>query len=70
MLPSVKEIEVEIGEDGYNALLDMGLLISVSADVAFRKQDYGEMISLVHKHFEGEETLTAASFVTSLTPPA
>jgi selenocysteine-specific elongation factor len=60
--PPVKEIEVEIGEDGYNALLDMGLLISVSADVAFRKQDFGEMISLVHKHFEGEETLTAAQF--------
>jgi len=38
--PSVKDCQVEVGEELLNALIESGELISVSADVIFRKQDY------------------------------
>jgi selenocysteine-specific elongation factor len=60
--PSVKEVQGEIGEDGYSALVDLGWLTPVSAEVAFRKEDYDQMVGLVRAHFEREETLTAAQF--------
>lgn len=60
--PTVKEVQVEIGEDGYNALVDLGWLYPVSAEVVFRKQDYEQMSTLVREHFGREEMLTAAQF--------
>ena len=60
--PSVKESQAEVGEDVYEALVGQGELFPVSADVVFRKQDYQQMVALVQKHFEREETLTAAQF--------
>ena len=60
--PSVKEAQAETGEDVYQALLDQGTLIQVSADVAFRKQDYDEMLREVRQHFTREATLTVAQF--------
>ena len=38
--PSVKDCQVEVGEELLDALIESGELISVSADVIFRKQDY------------------------------
>lgn len=60
--PSVKEAQAEAGEDVYEALVGLGELFPVSADVVFRKQDYQQMVALVYRHFEREETLTAAQF--------
>jgi selenocysteine-specific elongation factor len=60
--PTVKESQTEVGEDIFAALLDLGSLVAVSPDVAFRKQDYDQMISLVRNHFAAEATLTAAQF--------
>lgn len=60
--PSIKESQAEVGEDVYEALVGQGALFPVSADVVFRKQDYQQMVALVQKHFEREETLTAAQF--------
>ncbi len=60
--PSVKEAQAEIGEDVYQAAIDTGRLVQVSADVVFRQQDYAEMLRQVGEHFAGESTLTAAQF--------
>jgi selenocysteine-specific elongation factor len=45
--PGVKECREEIGEEVLNALIDMGELVPVSADVLFRKPDYDSMIASV-----------------------
>ena len=60
--PSVKEAQADVGEEVYQALVDLGELAPVSADVVFRKQDYDRLIELVREHFEREATLTAAQF--------
>jgi selenocysteine-specific elongation factor len=60
--PSIKESQAAVGEDVYEALVGLGVLYPVSAEVVFRAQDYQEMVALVRRHFETEETLTAAQF--------
>lgn len=58
--PSVKEAQTEVGEDVYQALLEMGNLVQVSSEVVFRKEDYDNLVSLVNEHFAKEPTLTVA----------
>ena len=56
--PSVKECQQELGEDVFQALLDLNLLVQVSPEVVFRMQDYEVLIARVRAHFETEPTLT------------
>jgi selenocysteine-specific elongation factor len=58
--PTVKECQVEVGEDIYNALLELGELVSLSPEVVFRRQDYEEMIAEVRRVLQVKGTLTAA----------
>ena len=58
--PSVKEAQAEVGEDVYQALIEMGKLAQVSSEVVFRKEDYDSLIALVNEHFAKEPTLTVA----------
>jgi selenocysteine-specific elongation factor len=56
MPPSVKEARKAIGDVVYNALIDLGMLVPVSEEVVFRKEDYDRMVAeirgLLHKHHE------------------
>ena len=45
--PSVKETVADVGEDIYNALLDLGELYAVGQDVVFRKPVYEQMVEKV-----------------------
>jgi len=56
--PSVKECQQEVGEDLYQAALDLEMLVQVSPDVVFRKQDYQRLLEMVKAHFQREATLT------------
>jgi len=58
--PSVKEAQAEVGEDVYQALIELGRLTQVSPEVVFSKQDYDALIALIHEHFSQEATLTVA----------
>ncbi|HEX9018968.1 MAG TPA: SelB C-terminal domain-containing protein, partial [Anaerolineaceae bacterium] len=58
--PSIKDAQAEVGEDVFAALVDLGYLVSVSAEVAFRREDYDHMVAIVLEHFAREDTLTAA----------
>ncbi len=58
--PSVKEAQAEVGEDVYQALIEMGKLAQVSPEVVFRKEDYDGLIAMVNEHFMNEATLTVA----------
>ncbi len=60
--PTIKDAQAEVGEDVYQALVDLGKLVPVSSEVVFRRQDYERMIDLVREHFAREETLSAAQF--------
>ncbi len=46
--PSVKECQAEIGEDAFNALIEMGEFFTVSPDVVFLTKDYNEMVKIIH----------------------
>lgn len=43
--PSLKESQAEAGEDLVNALVELGELMPVSAEVVFRKADYDAMVA-------------------------
>lgn len=58
--PTVKECLAEVGEDIYTAMIDLGLLIPIPPDVAFRKQDYGRMLSEIIELLKSKGTITAA----------
>lgn len=45
--PSVREAQAEAGEDVVAALVEMGELVPVSAEVIFRKPDYDSMLAQV-----------------------
>ncbi len=58
--PSPKECQAEVGEDLYQALLDLGELVQVSPEAVFRKQDYATMIEQVKHLIQQNGGLTAA----------
>jgi selenocysteine-specific elongation factor len=60
--PSVKESQQAVGEEVYNALLDHGHLVQVSAEVVFEKSAYDRLVQGVRQHFLSEEEITVAQF--------
>lgn len=58
--PSVKECQSSVGEEVYQALLDGGKLIQVSADVVFSKEIYDRMLSDVKEVIQDSGSITAA----------
>jgi selenocysteine-specific elongation factor len=60
--PTIKDTQSEVGEEVYQALVDLNVLVPVSAEVAFHKQDYDKMVEMVRAHFAREDTITAAQF--------
>ena len=58
--PGVKEAQLEVGEELYNALIDLGLLTQVSNEVVFRTQDYEQMMSELQSIYKKQDLLTAA----------
>ena len=58
--PGIKECYSEAGEEVVNALIAREKLISVSADVVFRKQDYDLMVVEVRNFLEKNRSITLA----------
>jgi selenocysteine-specific elongation factor len=50
--PTVKECQSEAGEELFNALVDMGQLISASNEVVFRKQEYDLMVVKIRQKIQ------------------
>jgi selenocysteine-specific elongation factor len=57
--PPIKDVQAEVGEDLFNALVDLDYLMPVSSDVVFRRVDYDRMLADVQRLFEQHGTLTA-----------
>jgi selenocysteine-specific elongation factor len=49
-----------VGEDIYAAMVDLGMLLPVSAEVVFRKEDYERMVAEVRRLLAKQGTITAA----------
>jgi selenocysteine-specific elongation factor len=60
--PAIKECQTELGEDVYYALVDLGLLVPVAEDVAFRREDYEHMLAELRCHFGGAQGFSLAMF--------
>jgi selenocysteine-specific elongation factor len=58
--PSVKDAQAEVGEEVYYALCDLGKLLQVSPEVAFRTEDYEKMVVDITGLLETQGTLSAA----------
>lgn len=58
--PSVKECRADIGEDVYNALVELGQVKQLSADVVFRSEDYEEIIEKVRAFITENGQMTVA----------
>lgn len=58
--PSVKECQNQVGEQVYAALVDMSLLIQVSADVVFSQAGYENMVEGIKSLIRTNGEITAA----------
>lgn len=58
--PSIKDTKAELGEDVYNALVELDILVPVSAEVVFRREDYNRMVVELEDLFRSQGTLSAA----------
>lgn len=58
--PTLKECQAEVGEDVVAALIDLGRLVSVAAEVVFRAEDYERMLADVRSMIRQNGALTVA----------
>lgn len=58
--PSVKECLSSVGEEVYSYLVDEGILLPVSAEVVFRKEDYERMVQVIRARLQNQGEITAA----------
>jgi selenocysteine-specific elongation factor len=58
--PSIKECQAEVGEEILNALIEMGELTAVSAEVIFRTGDYQGMVKRIKGALQKSEKITLA----------
>jgi selenocysteine-specific elongation factor len=58
--PTVKQCEAEVGEEIFNALIELDQLVAVSLEVAFRKQDYDLMMEKIKETLETKGQISLA----------
>lgn len=58
--PTIKEMQAVAGEDEVNALVDLGELVQVSPEVAFRKTDYELLVEKVRGYTEKHGQISVA----------
>jgi len=60
--PPLKECQAQVGDEVTAYLLDQGILLQVSPEVVFRREDFDAMLAFVREHLQAHETLTVAEF--------
>jgi selenocysteine-specific elongation factor len=58
--PTVKECQAEVGEHVFAALIDTGQIILIHPEIAFRNEDYHQIVLEVRQLLEEHGTITAA----------
>jgi selenocysteine-specific elongation factor len=57
--PTVKDCHAEVGEEIFNAMVELGWLLPIPPDVVFRKQDYELMLAEIKKLLNQKQTISA-----------
>ncbi|MEW5830038.1 MAG: SelB C-terminal domain-containing protein, partial [Chloroflexota bacterium] len=58
--PSVKESQAAVGDEVFDALVELGQLVMVGQEVVFRREDYERMVAMVRGHIEKTGQITVA----------
>jgi len=58
--PSVKESQVDVGEEVFNALVELGQLKQLTPDVIFRAEDYDQMVTKVRTFINEKGQITVS----------
>jgi len=58
--PGVKECKAEVGEEIFNALVELNQIVVVSSEVVFRKQDYDLMVKRIKETIEAKGQISLA----------
>ncbi len=58
--PSLKECQTEVGEDILTALVELGQLVQVSAEVVYRREDLEDMINQLRQLIQKNGPITVA----------
>ncbi|MGA7194667.1 MAG: selenocysteine-specific translation elongation factor [Anaerolineales bacterium] len=58
--PSIKECKADVGEEIFNALIELNQLVAVSSEVVFRKQDYDLMVERIKETLESKKQISLA----------
>ena len=58
--PNIKESKGEVGEEIFNALIELNQLVVVSPEVAFRKQDYDSMVKTIKETLRAKGQISLA----------
>jgi len=58
--PTIKTCIAEVGEDIYNALVDLGQLIPLTEEVVFRNEDYRKMVEMIKNILDAEGSISVA----------
>ena len=58
--PSVKDCKLEVGEEVFDSLVETNILVQVSAETAFRKTDYDDMVGKIKNEIQTKGQLSLA----------
>ena len=58
--PTIKSCIAEVGEDIYNALIDLGQLTPLSGEIVFRTEDYQKMVETISRILEEKGVISVA----------
>ncbi|HEY9151410.1 MAG TPA: selenocysteine-specific translation elongation factor [Anaerolineales bacterium] len=58
--PTVKECKAEVGEEIFNALVEVNQIAAVSSEVTFRKQDYDLMVKRIKETIQAKGQISLA----------
>jgi len=58
--PTIKSCIAEVGEDIYNALVDLGQLSPLSEEIVFRIEDYQEMVNIISRILNEKGVISVA----------
>ncbi len=58
--PTIKDCVTKVGDELYNALIDLGLLLPISNEVVYRSNDYNKVVEKIRAMLEENGTISVA----------
>jgi len=58
--PTIKECIMDVGEELYSAMVDLGYLIPLNSDVVYRQEDYQKLVKQIQTMLEKQGSISVA----------